>query len=389
MFDLLKQNDRKKLKQREKIDAAAFAVAKKKLVFYALTGGQYKYYKMIIEYLLKNCEIVIHYLTNDPNDALFEQNNPKLIPYYVSERKTISLMLRLDADIVVTTVPDLQSYHMKRSTRRDDIEYIYVFHAPISTTMQYKEKAFDHFDTVFCVGPHHVAELRRREEIAGLPKRNLVKAGYGLYDELGNSYNSADTRSRTKPQILIAPSWQRDNIFETCIEDILDTILGKGNIVTVRPHPQFMRLCADKMEALERQYEKFVKAGELIFETDFSGNTSIYMSDLLITDWSGIAYEFSYATSKPCVFINTPQKIMNPNYLKYDIEPMELTVRNKIGKSIDPFDIKEKLAPAVEALLQGDGADSQQIKEILKQYVFYPGRSGEAGGRYIIEKAGV
>jgi len=32
---------------------------------------------------------------------------------------------------------------------------------------------------------------------------------------------------------------------------------------------------------------------------------------------------------------------------------------------------------------------SEQIKETLGQYVFYPGRSGDAGGRYIIGRYAV
>lgn len=380
------------LKLKEKLDVKRFNNAKKELVFYALTGGQYKYYKTLIEYIHSNSDIHIHYLTNDPEDALFEQENPKLIPYYASQKKTISLMLKLDADIMVTTVPDLQSYHLKRSIVREDIEYINVFHAPVSTMMQYKETAFDHFDTVFCIGPHHIEELRRREEMKGLKKRNLVKAGYGLFDELRERYrtfqisaNAGNSTENETKKILIAPSWQNDNIFETCIDEILDLLLGRGYLVTLRPHPQFMRLFPERIADIQQRYKRFVEVGELIFECDFSGNESIYTSDLVITDWSGIAYEFVYCTLKPCLFINTPQKIMNPNYESYNIEPMELKIRNKVGISINPDEINEKMTESIEALLNDEDSLREKINGIMDEYVFYPGRSGEAGGRYIIK----
>jgi len=379
----------KKLRSREKRDAARFTSAKKELVFYALTSGQYKYYKTIIGYLLDNSGYTIHYLTNDPDDALFGQENPKLIPYYAGQRKTISLMLKLDADIVVTTVPDLQTYHMKRSVARDDIEYIYVFHAPISTTMQYKESAFDYFDTIFCVGPHHVAELRHREEHTGLPARKLVKAGYGLYDQLLEMYKSLPNDvDKDRPRILVAPSWQKGNIFESCINDILNELTGNGYEVIVRPHPQFANLFPERMEALAQRYAAYSATGEIVFELDFSGNKSIYTSDLLITDWSAIAYEFSYCTSRPCLFINTPQKIMNTNYTDYGIEPMEITIRDKIGISVNLDKIKEELRASIITLLDKDSSACKQIEETLRKYLYYPGRSGEAGGRYILERLG-
>jgi len=378
----------KELKAREKADAARFSAAKKRLVFYAISGGQYKFYKNIVEYILENSDIVIHYLTNDPNDAIFRQKNDKLLPYYAGQKKTISLMLKLDADMFVTTVPDLQTFHLKRSVVRDDIEYVYIFHAPIGTFIQYKERAFDHFDTIFCVGAHHVSELRRREEMAKLPKRKLVKAGYCMYDRLAEDYAQLGQVHNEKPLILIAPSWQKDNLFETCIDDMLGVLLGKNYRLVARPHPQFTRLFPERMAEIARNYADYVKTGELTFELDFAANDSIFSADLLITDWSGIAYEFSYCTSKPCIFINTPQKIMNPNYQDYELDAMEVSVRDKIGVSVNPEDIPAQLGSAVTALLEDEGTFKERIKDTLAQYVFHPGRSGEAGGRYIVEGLG-
>ena len=57
-----------------------------------------------------------------------------------------------------------------------------------------------------------------------------------------------------------------------------------------------------------------VPAAELTFELDFSSNRSIYSSDLLITDWSAIAYEFCFSTKRPVLFVNTKIKMENPDY---------------------------------------------------------------------------
>lgn len=375
----------KALKIREKADVSRFLTAKKLIVFYAITGGQYKYYKTVIDYILENSDIVIHYLTNDANDNVFNMDKERLVPYYAGQGKTISLMLKLEAKMLVTTVPDLQTMHMKRSIAAS-VEYVYIFHAPIGSVVQYRERAFDYFDTIFCVGPHHVAEQRRREEIAGIKKRNLVKAGYGMYDLLVESVKAVPLTKGEKKRILIAPSWQKDNLFETCINEILEVLLNKGHEIIARPHPQFMQLFPEKMDALIERYKDSINSGELIFELDFSGNESIFSSDLLLTDWSGIAYEFSYCTSKPCVFINTTQKITNPNYERYGIIPMEMDVRDKVGVSVDPDDIKEKLGSVVEELLENSEKFKKQIEETLGEYLFYPNRSGEAGGKYIINK---
>ena len=377
------RQEKKRLAEWGKRDAARFNAAKKQLVFYALTGGQYKFYKNIIEYLLEHSDIVVHYLTNDPNDAVFKMSNKQIVPYYAGQQKTISLMLKLDTDIFVTTVPDLQTYHMKRSIVRDDIEYIYTFHSSTSTSLIYKEKAFDYFDTVFCVGPHQVAELRRREELAGLPRRKLVKTGYVLYDQLIESYAGIAGDKNERPRILIAPSWQAENIFEVCIDAMIASLVGHGYNIVVRPHPQYMRLFPERMNALAKQHACYAANDEIVFELDFSGNQSIFASDLVITDWSGISNEFSYCTLKPSIFINTPMKIMNPNYEQYGLEVADIALRDKIGVSLEVNDMG-KLNDTVSRLLADMGSYKEQINQVVQQYLFHPGRSGEAGGKYIM-----
>jgi len=376
------REENKALKTREKSDAAKFIAAKKRLVFYALTSGQYKYYKTIIEYLLEHSDITIHYLTNDSNDAVFQHQNPQLIPYYAGQHKTISLMLKLDADILVTTVPDLQSFHMKRSIVRE-IEYIHTFHAFTSVHLIYREKAYDYFDTIFCTGSHQVIELRRREELAKLPKKKLLKIGYGVFDQLAESH--VPGAENEKPRILIAPSWQAENIMESCIEPILDNLLDKGYEIVVRPHPQYVRLFPERMKELVDNYSEYVGRGEVIFELDFSSNFSIFSSDILITDWSAISYEFAYCTLKPCVFINTPMKIMNPNYKKYGLEPLDISLRDRVGISVDMDDLGT-LPEAITGLLADKDGYRDQIKITLLHYLYNPGRSGEAGGKYIISR---
>ena len=376
---------KKELSAREKVDGARFLAAKKQLVFYALTAGQYKYYKCIIEYLLEHSDITVHYLTGDPDDAVFKMDHPRFKVYYAGQQKTIFLMLRLDTDICVTTVPDLQSFHMKRSVVRDDIEYIYTFHALCSSPATAREEAFDHFNTMFLVGPHRIADLRRRESITGLPAKKMVKTGYGLYDQLVKAYEEMPKSERERPRILIAPSWQADNILELCIDDMLDSLVGNGYEIIVRPHPQFSQLFPERVKALTDRYQPYLDSGEIIFELDFADSRSIYQSDILMTDWSNIAFEFSYCTRKPCIFINTPMKVLNPNYERVGKELLHVSLRDRIGVSVDLEKIKE-LGNITADMLSKKYLYREEIAQVVKDYVYYPGRSGEAGGKYIMNQ---
>lgn len=105
-----------------------FKITNKHLVFYSERSGFYKYFRGIIEYILTNTNLTIHYVTSDPKDQIFEmaRTQDKIKPYYIGDRKLITLMMKMDADVVVMTMPDLENFHIKRSYIRKDIEYIFI-----------------------------------------------------------------------------------------------------------------------------------------------------------------------------------------------------------------------------------------------------------------------
>ena len=143
-------------KAREKADYKRFfSIANKHLVFYSEGSGFYKYFEKVISELLRRSNVVIHYVTSDPNDQIFDiakTTDGRIQPYYIGEKKLITLFMKMDADVVVMTMSDLENYHYKRSYVRKDITYIYMFHYPLSTHMVLHTGALNHYDEVLCVG---------------------------------------------------------------------------------------------------------------------------------------------------------------------------------------------------------------------------------------------
>ncbi len=369
--------------KRQKADCKKFfSVANKHFVIYAEGGGFYKYFEHIIAYLLEHSNIIIHYITSDPDDNIFNiaKTEQRIKPYFISSQRMITVFMKMDADIVLMTTPDLENYQYKRSYVRKDIEYIYVVHGPMSTHMVMNNGCLDHFDTIFCVGEFQIPEIRKQEEIYKLPEKNLVVCGYGFLEKLYRDYQNTKENEREKKKILIAPSWQEDNILDSCIDSLLDGLLGKGFSVHLRPHPEYVKRYRPKLDRILSKYEG---AKDFVCELDFSDSSSIYNSDILITDWSATAYEFSYVTLKPSVFINTKPKIYNKEYKQIGIEPLEITLRDKIGRSFNP-DSLDGIANAVNEMI--DNADEYEkiILEARNKYVANFGESGKVAGRYIV-----
>ncbi|MDL2206359.1 membrane protein insertase YidC [Eubacteriales bacterium OttesenSCG-928-N13] len=371
--------------KREKQDYKRFfSIVNKHLVFYSEGSGFYKFFEKTILYILSSTNITIHYVTSDPNDQIFQiaKTQPQIKPYYIGEKKLVTLFMRMEADVVVMTMTDLENYHYKRSYMSKDMEYVYMFHYPLSTHLVVHTGAFDHYDTILCVGTFQFDEIRQTEAVYNLPQKKLVAAGYGQLEKLRQDYLALPQTKREQPKVLIAPSWQEDNLLDFCLDDLLGQLLGKGFQVVVRPHPEYTKRYKVRLDAIIERYASY-GGNDLSFELDFSSNASIYDSDVVVSDWSGTAYEFAFATEKPAVFVDTPVKIHNPEYTRIAAEPLEFTLRDRIGIRVDPAHM-EDLADRIHALIQDDSM-RQTIADVRDQTIANFGHSGEVSGQYIIE----
>lgn len=386
MTDKKKAGRHNPYRNREKTDYRRFLSGqRKKLVFYSERNGFYKYYRNIIEEIIRRTNIVVHYITSDPEDEVFALESEQFKPYYIGENRLIVLMMKLEADIMVMTTPDLENFHLKRSYVKKDIEYIYVPHDVNSANLTFHKDALDHFDTIFVSGIQNKAEIEEREEKYQLSRKNLVEWGSSVIDNMTEAYEemrkNAPEEGNGKKTILIAPSWQKDNILDSCIEGLLEELKGEGYRIIVRPHPQYVRHFEGKMDALAKQYA----VDGIEVQKDFSSNKTVYMADVLVTDWSSIAFEYAFSTLKPVLFINTPMKVVNPEYQELQTRPIDLVLRDKVGISLEPGRLEEA-SQAVHSLLYDNRFSTESLAALRDTYIYNVGSSGVVGARYIIEK---
>lgn len=356
----------------------------KQLMFYSEKNGFYKYFKDVMEYVLENSDIVIHYVTSDPNDDMLSRESDRIKAYYIDDNRLIPLMMKVDADMVVMTMPDIGQMYIKRSLIKKDAEYVYMFHYPLSTHMVLRKGALDYYDTIFMVGDFQEAEIRKSEEIYNTPKKQLIPVGYGVLEDMSRNYEKMEKTERTRKKVLIAPSWQPDNILDSCIDGLLGELLGKGFQVVVRPHPEYMKRFGGKMNTIVQSYKDY-DGGDLTFELDFTSSDSIWNSDVVISDWSGTAYEFAFVTKKPAVFVDTTMKVNNPEYEKLGIVPREIALRDEIGIRLDPKAL-DGAAERIRELIEKQPEYKEKISGILGETICNFGHSGEIGGKYIVEK---
>ncbi len=387
----LEQKVSKEDRRREKADYKRFfSVANKHLAFYSEASGFYKYFQDVIEYLLSHSNVIIHYITSDPTDQVFTlaRTQPRIRPYYIGEKKLITLFMKLDVDIMVMTVPDLDNFHIKRSYVRKDIEYIYMFHGALSGMRSSRPGSLDHYDTLFTTGDYLDKEIRKIEQMTNTPPKNLVPCGYGVLDQMAAAYEKMPKEKKSTSRALIAPSYQVDNILESCLIPLAASLLKNRFAVTIRPHPQYLKRFPKEFDRIKEECERAL-LGAVQFETDFSDNTSVYTADLLVTDWSQIGYEYALSTKKPVLFIDTPMKIINPQLAEAEHssgeEPFDLWFRRTAGVALRPENVAEEAEQAIRTLTKGSEQYARAIETVRLERVYHFGESGKYGAQYILQ----
>lgn len=360
-------------------DAKRFhGIEGKHLVFYSEGDGFYKYYDGMISWILKNTNIPVHYVTSDPEDSVYEKavKENGFYVYYIDRNSLIPFMMKIDADVVAMTMPDLDNYQIKRSYVRKDIEYVNVCHGIGSYNMTFRKGAVDHFDTLFLAGPHQTREIRESEELYGLPEKKIVEAGYPLLDEMIDKANNNGSGP-----VVIAPSWQAGNIMESCIEDLAVSLLTLKRKVVIRPHPQYTRHHRTELQELKKRFSAYP---EITVNDDFSADDEVMNASLLISDWSSIAFEYAFALLRPVLFVDTPMKVMNPDYQKIKEVPFDIYARHEIGRVISPEEASEA-DRTVSDLLEHTEEYRKKILSLRNKSITHIGNSAEICGRYLAE----
>ena len=84
---------------------------------------------------------------------------------------------------------------------------------------------------------------------------------------------------------------------------------------------------------------EFLKNKNVVITNDVIKHLSNYTD--LITDWSGIYFEFAYLNKRKPILIQTNKKIRNNFYTKINSQPIELYSRDIIGKVVELESINE------------------------------------------------
>ncbi len=351
--------------------ATAVDKAYKKYVIYCEDKRYWNVFKPILDEAEKR-QIEIWYFVATDKDPVFNEKYNYVKTEVIGEgNKAYAKLNMLSAGFVLMTTPGLGVYQLKRS--RNVKHYSHIEHSTGDATM-YRLFGLDFFDSVLVTGMYKEKDVRYLEEQRGIAKKEIVSVGCTYLDIYKEEMEKIPAEENHNFTVLLSPSWGKSAILSKYGTKLLDPLLDTGWNVIVRPHPQSK---ISEKEMLDTLTEKYKDCKNLIWDYEGKNIYSMKKADIMISDFSGIIYDYTFLCDKPVMYVNAEMDLMP--YDAYDVpgqKPWQVNAVKEFG-----IELKEEQFANIKEVIQS-ASDSKELAELrAKAKAMAWEHIGEAGKR--------
>ena len=320
------------------------------------------------------------YVSSGADDPGLKRTGERVHTRYVSPNLTPPYLNHLKAKVVVMTTPQLDVLTIRRSKRVN--HYVHLVHAPTDFTT-YRKFAFDHFDTVMCAGPHQVKSARYLEKLRGYPPKQLLETGCTYYDGLVKTLEErrrqATLAPKSRPVVLVAPTWKPYGFLNRFGKQMVESLLAADKWdVILRPHPQTAVSFPEVLNDMRRTFEG---RSHFTLDTAPNGAASMDRADMMISELSGIVFDYAFTQGKPTLIFNGSPDLRGFEAEDFDCEMWEIAVRNQIGVEFGTEDIPG-ICALVEKTLQRSAGDLASFRDAN---IYNFGKAGPVAAQQVVE----
>jgi len=301
--------------------------------------------------------IELTYYTGTEDDPIYEKQFSFVKPECIGTGNVAYAKLNmLSAGIVLMTTPGLQVYQLKRS--KNVKHYSHIFHSCTDSTM-YRLFGLDYFDSVLMTGDYQADDIRLLEKQRELPAKELVTVGCTYLDVLKEKMAAIPAEENHEFTVLVSPSWGKSALLGLYGEKLLDPLVKSGMKIIVRPHPQSR---ISEKEMLDRLHERYKDAKNLSWDNERDNIYSLKKADLMISDFSGIVYDYTFLCDKPVMYANAEMDLLPYDIYDTGHEPWAVTTLQKIG-----IPIKEEDFANIAEVIK-NASDSPELAKLRAHY---------------------
>ena len=286
------------MKLRQRLSGGKIEINDKKIPIAIFSDN--KRYWSVFEPICRELDkrgIDVVYMTGSEDDPAFKCELEHLKCEFLGNgNKMYAKLNYLNATILLSTTPGLDVYQWKRSKGVD--YYVHIPHAA-SEICLYRMFGIDYYDSVLLSGEYQAEDIRNLEKIRNLPEKELYKIGIPYMDEMASRLSREGDAPEHPRTVLLAPSWGKSALFGVYGGKIIDVLLKTGYHIIVRPHPQSFISEKEMMEKLMKQYPE---SENLEWNRDTDNFDVLRRSDILVSDFSGVVFDFTLIYDKPVIY---------------------------------------------------------------------------------------
>ncbi len=312
--------------------------------------------------------IKLEYWTASPDDPALEEKYEHIKCVFIGEgNKAFAKLNLMNADICLSTTPGLDVLQWKRSPNVK--WYMHTFHS-LDDTLSYKMFGLDYYDEILLVGDFQKKYVRMLEEKRGIPSKQLTVAGCTYMDSLDQKVKSAGqggSNSGGRLKVLLAPSWGESAILYRFGDDIISSLLATGNCIIIRPHPQSVTAEAKLLKALQ---EKYPNSDTLEWNFDNDNFEVLKRSDIMITDYSSVIYDFALIFNKPIFYADTDWDPAPYDAAWSDLPVWRYEVLPKLGLELKKEDFPKLKEKIQELVCSGSfQAGREEVRKVYWEHI--------------------
>lgn len=321
------------------------------------------------------------YLTASPDDPALNTTLEHVTPQFIGEgNKAFAKLNFLRATMLLSTTPGLDVYQWKRSKEVD--YYVHMLHAASDVT-GYRMFGTDYYDAILLSGEYQRRDIRNLEKLRNLPAKEIEMIGIPYMDKMAKRLAEAPAVAvpNTQKTILLAPSWGKSAIFSKFGGRILDILLSTEYHIIVRPHPQTF---TSEKEMIEQLMDKYPASQRLEWNRDADNFEVLKRSDLLISDFSGVTYDFSLVYDKPIIYADTEFDNSPYDASWLDTPFWSFTALPRIGEKLTEETLQNLPALIEDCLTQQRYLQGRQ--EVREETWCHRGEGAKRAADYLIGK---
>lgn len=360
--------------------AKTMSESKVPYVIYSDHKRYWNVFKPVCDEFEKRHLPLIFYTSSSDDPALSEKYEYVKCEFIGEGNKAFAKLNFLNAAIVCATTPNLEVYQWKRSKNVDC--YVHIPHL-VDDLTTYRMFGLDYYDAILLNGKHQEERVRYFESQRNLPAKELPYVGSTYMDSLWTKSKNYTVSGSDEKNILLAPSWGKAAILSRFGSKIIRALADTGYNIIIRPHPQSI---TSEKEMLETLTAEFKDCKNVSWNYDNDNFAVLAKSSIMITDFSGIIFDYSFIFNKPLIYADTSFDSLpyDADWLADGDSPWCFKILPKIGIKLEEKDFG-RMKDIIDDALKNETM-SEIRNEVKKESWLHQGEAAKLTVDYLVEK---